>query len=82
MVTRLREEILEKINTRLNKVLTAAAIGIPSKDQFQAFRTFTLDEFGLKFDDKFTESLLMTIKTPRNTSLACNCTDRSTPGVI
>lgn len=46
MVIRLREEIIEKINTHLNKVLTAAAIGIPSKDQFQAFRTFTLDEFG------------------------------------
>lgn len=46
MVSPLREAILEKLNIHLSKVLTAAAIGIPSKDQFQAFRTFALDEFG------------------------------------
>lgn len=43
---RFREEILERLNTHLNRVLTAAAIGIPGKDQYQAFRTFTLNEFG------------------------------------
>jgi hypothetical protein len=41
-----REELLERLNTHLNRVLTAAAIGIPGKDQYQAFRTFTLNEFG------------------------------------
>jgi len=46
MVSLLRDAILDKLHTHLNKVLTAAAIGIPSKDQFQAFRTFALDEFG------------------------------------
>lgn len=46
MVNRLREAIVDKLHAHLNKVLTAAAIGIPSKDQFQAFRTFALDEFG------------------------------------
>jgi len=46
MVSPLRDRILEKLHAHLNKVLTAAAIGIPSKDQFQAFRTFALDEFG------------------------------------
>lgn len=42
----LRDAILNKLHAHLNKVLTAAAIGIPGKDQFQAFRTFALDEFG------------------------------------
>ena len=46
MVSPLRDAILDKLHAHLNKVLTAAAIGIPSKDQFQAFRTFALDEFG------------------------------------
>lgn len=46
MVSPLRDQILEKLHAHLNKVLTAAAIGIPGKDQFQAFRTFALDEFG------------------------------------
>lgn len=40
------QSIRELLNTHLNRVLTAAAIGIPGKDQYQAFRTFTLDEFG------------------------------------
>ena len=43
---RFRDELLERLNTHLNRVLTAAAIGIPGKDQYQAFRTFTLNEFG------------------------------------
>ena len=46
MVSPLRDAILDKLHAHLNKVLTAAAIGIPGKDQFQAFRTFALDEFG------------------------------------
>lgn len=46
MVNPLREAIVDTLHAHLNKVLTAAAIGIPSKDQYQAFRSFTLDEFG------------------------------------
>lgn len=46
MVNPLRQAIIDTLHAHLNKVLTAAAIGIPSKDQYQAFRTFTLDEFG------------------------------------
>lgn len=46
MVNPLREAIVDTLHAHLNKVLTAAAIGIPGKDQYQAFRTFTLDEFG------------------------------------
>lgn len=46
MVSPLRDAILDKLHAHLHKVLTAAAIGIPGKDQFQAFRTFALDEFG------------------------------------
>ena len=46
MVIRLRDAIQEKLNAHLNRVLTAAEIGIPKKNQYQAFRTFALDEFG------------------------------------
>ncbi|NJA89726.1 hypothetical protein HCX48_10905 [Rhodocyclus tenuis] len=46
MVSDLRDSIQRLLNARLNRILTAAAIGIPSRDQYQAFRTFALDEFG------------------------------------
>ncbi|MBK1679881.1 hypothetical protein [Rhodocyclus tenuis] len=46
MVSRLRDEIQERLNARLTRVLDAAEIGIPGRDQFQAFRKFALREFG------------------------------------
>lgn len=46
MVGNLRDEILNAMNVHLNRVLRAAEICIPQPGQYQAFRTFTLDEFG------------------------------------
>ena len=46
MVSNLHDAIIEAMNAHLNRVLRAAEIGIPSASQYQAFRTFALDEFG------------------------------------
>lgn len=46
MVSDLRESIVGTLHTHLNRILRAAEIGIPGKGQYEAFRTFTLDEFG------------------------------------
>jgi hypothetical protein len=43
----LRDDIVDAIHTHLNRVLRAAEIGIPTSSQYQAFRTFALDEFGM-----------------------------------
>ena len=45
-MSHLREAIIEAMHTHLNRVLRAAEIGIPTGTQYQAFRTFALDEFG------------------------------------
>lgn len=66
MVTPLRDAILDRLHAHLNKVLTAAAIGIPSKDQFQAFRTFALDEFGNQGFLPELEALLQQYGSERN----------------
>jgi hypothetical protein len=42
----LRDAIVDAMHAHLNRVLRAAEIGIPTTTQFQAFRTFALDEFG------------------------------------
>ena len=46
MVSQFREALLERINAHLNRVLRAAEIGIPGSKQYEAFRNFTLNEFG------------------------------------
>ena len=46
MVSELRDEILKTLNAHLNRVLRAAEIGIRHPRQYEAFRTFALDEFG------------------------------------
>ena len=46
MVSQLREEIIKMMHAHLNRVLRAAEIGIPQPRQYEAFRTFALDEFG------------------------------------
>ncbi|MFA7281109.1 MAG: hypothetical protein WC100_13550 [Sterolibacterium sp.] len=42
----LHNAIVDTLHTHLNRVLRAAEIGIPGKGQYEAFRTFALDEFG------------------------------------
>lgn len=66
MVSGLRDEIVDKLHAHLAKVLTAAAIGIPSKDQFQAFRNFALDEFGDQGFLPELDALLMQHERDRN----------------
>lgn len=44
----LRDAIIETMHAHLNRVLRAAEIGIPTSTQYQAFRTFALDEFGMQ----------------------------------
>ncbi len=46
MVSQLRDDILKTLNAHINRVLRAAEIGIPQPRQYEAFRTFALDEFG------------------------------------
>lgn len=48
MMCQLREDIVDAMHAHLNRVLRAAEIGIPTATQYQAFRTFTLDEFGMQ----------------------------------
>jgi hypothetical protein len=48
MVSHLRDAIVDAMHTHLNRVLRAAEIGIPTANQYQAFRTFALDEFGMQ----------------------------------
>lgn len=40
------EAIVKKVNEHLSRVLDVAEVGIPTKDQFQAFRKVALKEFG------------------------------------
>ncbi len=46
MVSQLRDDILKKVNERLCRLLDAAAVGMPTNTQFQAFRKIALNEFG------------------------------------
>ncbi len=46
MVAPLTEHISKIVHERLGRVLDAAAVGIPTEHQFQAFRKIALDEFG------------------------------------
>jgi hypothetical protein len=48
MMSQLRDAIVEAMHAHLNRVLRAAEIGIPTATQYQAFRTFALDEFGMQ----------------------------------
>lgn len=48
MVNPLEEDIIAGMHSHITKVLTVASIAIPNRDQYQAFRTFVLDEFGNK----------------------------------
>lgn len=45
-MSQLRGEIIKIVHSHLNRVLRAAEIGIPQPRQYEAFRTFALDEFG------------------------------------
>lgn len=45
-MSNLHVAIIDDLHTHLNRVLRAAEIGIPGKGQYEAFRTFALDEFG------------------------------------
>lgn len=47
-MSQLRDAIVEAMHDHLKQVLRAAEIGIPTATQFQAFRTFALDEFGMQ----------------------------------
>lgn len=40
------EAIVKKVNEHLSRLLDVAEVGIPTKDQFQAFRKVALKEFG------------------------------------
>lgn len=42
----LRDAIVAAMHTHLTRVLRVAEIGIPTENQYKAFRTFALDEFG------------------------------------
>ncbi|CAG4883404.1 conserved protein of unknown function [Georgfuchsia toluolica] len=66
MVSNLRDAIVETMNTHLNRVLRAAEIGIPGKEQYQAFRSFALDEFGRQGFLPELESLLKQQGKERN----------------
>lgn len=46
MVNPLTEAIMSLLHARIGRVLDAAAVGIPSENQFQAYRKIVLDEFG------------------------------------
>lgn len=46
MVNPLAEAIAKKVHEHLGHILDVAAVGIPNKDQFQAFRKVALKEFG------------------------------------
>ena len=46
MVAPLTEHISKIVHERLGRVLDAAAVGIPTEHQFQAFRKIALNEFG------------------------------------
>jgi hypothetical protein len=46
MVTPLTESIMKKVHERLSRILDAAAVGMPTNCQFQAFRKIALNEFG------------------------------------
>ncbi len=46
MVSALTDAIQKKVHERLSRLLDAAAVGIPTPNQFQAFRKIALDEFG------------------------------------
>ena len=46
MVSQLRDDILNKVHERLTRLLDAAAVGMPTNHQFQAFRKIALNEFG------------------------------------
>ena len=66
MVSNLRDAIVETMNTHLNRVLRAAEIGIPTATQYQAFRTFALDEFGRQGFLPELETLIKQYGTVRN----------------
>ncbi len=66
MVRPLREEFFRLLNVRLSRVLRAAEIGIPQPHQFEAFRTFTLDEFGNQGLLPELDALLMQYERARN----------------
>ena len=45
-MSNLHDAIIDAMNAHLNRVLQAAEIGMPTATQFQAFRSFALNEFG------------------------------------
>ena len=47
-MSQLRDAIVDVLHAHLHRVLRAAEIGIPTATQYQAFRTFALDEFGMQ----------------------------------
>lgn len=42
----LADAIATALNKRLNRVLSVAQVGIPTAEQYKAFRSILLDEFG------------------------------------
>ena len=66
MVNDLRESIVDTLHTHLNRVLRAAEIGIPGQSQYEAFRKFALDEFGMQGFLPELEALLKQYGMARN----------------
>lgn len=46
MVSDLREGIVNALHSHLHRILSAAEVGISKKRQYEAFRSFALNEFG------------------------------------
>lgn len=46
MVNPLTEAIMRLLMTRMSRILDAAAVGMPTSHQHQAYRKIVLDEFG------------------------------------
>jgi hypothetical protein len=66
MMSPLHDAIVKALNAHLNRLLRAAEIGIPTTTQYQAFRTFALDEFGMQGFLPELEILLRTYGMDRN----------------
>jgi len=46
MVNPLTEAIMRLLHPRIGRILDAAAVGMPTSNQHQAYRKIVLDEFG------------------------------------
>lgn len=66
MVTPLTEAIMKLVMSRIGRILDAAAVGMPTPNQHQAYRKIVLNEFGNQGFLRELEALLQQQGQDRN----------------